>query len=213
MMLLSAAASVCVVLAGAHADATRRLEPLAGSVRLVELPERLDGCEVVVLGSGWAQIGDGSWEWMEPQLPALERFVRGGGGLLVFQPNPHGHPEERLTIDLVGAPVTFENWYRGGEDVRTVRAHALTSGFEGGLPWPADRITTFDPRWTSLVRGRSSEDVSLLAGEFGCGRAVVDTDNPALTPGSNAKSHHSDDFLRAVLSWLRETPAGCRPDT
>jgi len=214
-MLAAALATVCVVSAGSSDDAVRRLTPLAESVRVVQAG-KIEGCAIVVLASGWAEIGDSSWKKVSPHLAAYDAFVREGGGLLVFQPNPSA--QGTLTVELVGAPVTFENWYRGGENVRIVREHVLTTGFEGGLPWPADRITTFSAPWTSLVRGRESEDVSLLAGEFDCGRAVVDTDNPALKSRldggpSNGRNNHSDAFLRNVLAWLAMKPSGCTPDS
>ena len=215
-MLLAALSAVCVVAAGDSDRAVERLTPLAESVRVADLSAGIDGCDIVVLPSGWAEIGDSSWKKVSPHLPALEAFVRAGGGLLVFQPNPS--VQDKLTVEIVGASITFDNWYRSGEPVRAVREHELTTGFDGGLPWPADRITTFDPAWTSLVRGTQSEDVSLLAGEFDCGRAVVDTDNPGLKSSldggpSTGRSNHSDAFLRKVLEWLSATRADCTPDT
>src|SRR5688500_377275 len=139
--MVLAAITVCVATAGDVDVLESRLAPLVSEVRRV-MPgtDSLEGCDVLAVGSGWAELGDGSWKRMEPQLPTLDAFVRAGGGLLVFQPNPHAHnKDDSLTIPLMGAPIRFENWYRSGEDVRPVREHPLTVGFEGGLPWPADR--------------------------------------------------------------------------
>ena len=102
-----------------------------------------------------------------------------------------------LTLDLLDAPLTVDNWYQAGETVTRVREHPLTEGLDGrGLPFPHDRIISFENGpWKALARGVSSGDDSLLVGEFTRGRAVVWAGNPNVANGEGI-------LLSRVVTWL-----------
>lgn len=140
------------------------------------------------------------WSIMLPALDgradAIRAYVRRGGGLVVFQPNPLVvHPAgakpptalaerdidtEYCTPALLGVPATFYNRYRKFEGVRNLAAkrHAITFGLsDEQMPYPADQIVSIDRQYTVLARGASSGSPSLAATAFGDGRIVLIADN------------------------------------
>ena len=140
------------------------------------------------------------WTLMLPALDdhakAIAAFVKRGGGLVVFQPNPlvvypagakpppalakRGIKTEYCTPALLGLPATFYNRYERCEGVRNVagESHAITEGLsDEQMPYPADQIVSLDDRYAVLARGASSGSPSLAAAAWGDGRIVLIADN------------------------------------
>jgi hypothetical protein len=151
---------------------------------------------LVALPSEWTM----HWKQISARRADYTRYVRGGGGLLLFQPNPHRFRDEQLQVDLLPAPFTVHNQYHDN-GVERVGEPALLKGLgERDLPYPCDRILEWDPPWTLLARGTQSQNGSLIVARFGRGRAAVDSDHHGRD--SNSSGFHSDEFLRRLVGWL-----------
>ena len=143
-------------------------------------------------------------EWLN-QLTAISkhradyrRYVAGGGGLLIFQPNPNTSPGKSLEINLMSAKFTVHSAYTDKRPLHTT-PHPITKGLdEKELPYPHDRITAHDERWEVLAKGDVSGCAALMVARFGGGRAAVNTANP----GRKTTNFHSDRFLDRLLLWL-----------
>lgn len=193
---------IAVVKAGGSpqqcADRMKRVAPQA-DVTLIEPGsdlKELRRFSLVVLPSEWTN----DWKTISDRREAYAQFVRSGGGLLLFQPNPFGFKNESLCVDLLPATFTVQNRY-SDSSVKIVSDHVLVRGLGvKDMPYPCDRITECDREWTVLARGEQSGDASLLVARFGSGRAAVDADHP--NRDSDTTGFHSDAFLRRLVLWL-----------
>lgn len=208
MLYLSFAAAfadsgaVCVFRATVDdANALSRLSAIGESPVLVEPGVELSECGLAVLPSSWFEkrVLSRATDW--------SGWIEQGGRALVFQPNPFPEPDT-VRISLLGPSFSVHSWY-DVEDVRTpVAEHPILRGLERDeLPFPTDRILSWDPPFQALVIGSRTESASLLALQSGCGRALVVADNPLRVVAPPA---FSDRFLAQALAWLRE-PGDCTP--
>jgi hypothetical protein len=166
---------------GAYADLER--------IPIASIDDRLARYDLVVLCSDWAEY---DWATIPAHAAAFTRYVNGGGGFLMYQPN--------LTtrVDLLSAWYTVDFLYTDTSK-SIVADHPVVCDLDPTeVPYPADRIVDFAPEWTALVRGDQSGAASLLVAELGAGRAAVDS-------GHNSKSAlrpESDRFLERLGRWL-----------
>jgi hypothetical protein len=166
---------------GAYADVER--------IPIASIDDRLARYDMVVLCSDWAEY---DWATIPPHAPAFTRYVTGGGGLLMYQPN------KTTRVDLLPAWYTLDFLYTDSS-VSIVAEHPVVCGMDPTeVPYPADRILDFSPDWTALVRGDPSGAASLLVTELGAGRAAVDTGHNS----KNAIRPESDRFLERLGRWL-----------
>jgi len=157
--------------------------------------------DVLVLPSGWAQH---QWKTIWARASGYQKYVEAGGGLLIFQPNPHGFPGNAVTVDLAGAPFTVANSYHD-HCVIPVAPHPVLCGLHPSeLPYPADRITDFGQNWKLLTRGAETGHGSLMVMKSGQGRAAVDSDNNTARHMVEQRQRvsHSDELLRRLVLWL-----------
>ena len=163
--------------------------------------------EVLQLGRGKPSLGDyrvlilmPEWTLLLPSLDtyadAFADYIRQGGGLVVFQPNPlcvyptgakppkalaHRKVErEYCTSKVLPLKATFYNRYVQYEAVLNVagKAHPITHGLANeNMPYTTDQIFDLDRRYTVLARGDSSDSPALAAGKLGRGRIVLIADN------------------------------------
>lgn len=152
----------------------------------------LDGYQALVLLPEWTLL-----------LPALDAYaeafagyVRHGGGLVVFQPNPlrayppgakppkalaeRGIDSEYCTPGLLPLKATFYNRYVQYEAVRNVagKSHPITFDLtDEQMPYTTDQVFGLDRRYKVLARGESTCSPSLAAGVLGQGRIVLIADN------------------------------------
>jgi hypothetical protein len=179
-------------------DCVDRITDVFGAYASVEriplsaIDDRLPRYDLVVLCSDWAEYDSAA---ITPHAPAFSRYVTGGGGFLMYQPN------KTMRVDLLPAWYTVDFNYTDTTD-SIVADHPVTCGLGStDVPYAADRITDFAPEWTALVRGDQSGDASLLVADIGAGRAAVDA-------GHNSKQAlrpESDRFLERLGRWLMKS--------
>ena len=161
-------------------------------VALTSLDDRLPRYDMIVLCSDWAEY---DWDTITPHAAAFTRYVTGGGGFLMFQPN------KTTRVDLLPAWYTVEYLYNDSS-MSIVADHPVVCGMDRSeVPYPTDRITDFPPDWIALVRGEPSGAASLLVAELGTGRAAVDASH-------NSKYSirpESDRFLERLGRWLMKS--------
>lgn len=163
--------------------------------------------DVLALGRGGPALDDYQVLVLMPEwtllLPALDAYaevfagyVRRGGGLVVFQPNPlrvypagakapkalaaRGIEHEHCTPGMLPLKATFYNRYMQYETVRNVagKGHPITYDLtDEQMPYPADQLFSLDRRYTVLARGATSGSPSLAAGVLARGRIVLIADN------------------------------------
>ncbi|HET6427308.1 MAG TPA: right-handed parallel beta-helix repeat-containing protein [Phycisphaerae bacterium] len=151
-------------------------------------PPDLSGLDVVVLPEAWAA----GIRQVDAHARVFHEYVRSGGGLVVFQPNPpfphppkaprpKGYPANMpdpyciCTPAALPYPVTFWGGYRDGDPVAGVDSeHPISRGLSDPLmPFPADETFEMDKRWRILARGLRTGSASLAAATFGRGRIVI----------------------------------------
>ncbi len=193
---------IAVVQAGdSHATCVQRLERALG-VKVDTIPvdskiEILRKYDVVVFGSSWAQC---NWKEISERRQDYAEFVRRGGGVLMFQPNPHQFPNDELEIDLLPATYRVNNWYNDS-GVKREGAHPITEKLaDRDMPYPADRIIEHSREWKVLARGTDSGGASLIVARIGRGRAAVDADHHLRDVPSS--QWHSNELLRRLVTWL-----------
>jgi hypothetical protein len=151
----------------------------------------LEAYRVVVLPPQWTEM----LPKVDEHAAAFHRYVKRGGGLVVFQPNPmvvyppgaspspalaaRGITTEFCTVKLLPLAVTFYNRYDKDETpVRAATPHPLIDGLEDDhMPFPADQLYDLDAAWVVLARGSRSNSPSLAAAKVGDGRVVLIADN------------------------------------
>ena len=166
---------------------------------MIDSTAKLASCHLALVASEW--MNDASA--FASALADLERWVRGGGSLIVFQPNPSDTND--VTIELLGTWFRVNNWYDAADGAVKEIDHPIVANLkESDLSFPADRITAFDAKqWTAIVRGSKSQSASLIVGTFGKGRVAIDSDNPNGRDASVGKTaRHTDAFVRALVRWL-----------
>jgi hypothetical protein len=182
-------------------DHMRQVAGQGAAIQIVPRPvaSNLQRYDVVVLCESWAMT-QRELDAVQADTLAYTDYVKGGGGLLIFQPNPLFALPEGGRITLLPAWFDVEASYII-ESVVIVADHPLTSGFVAAdMPYPFDRIVDTAPEWLILARGATSGAGSLAALELGRGRAAVDTDNH--TDNDSHPGFHSQRFVARLLQWL-----------
>jgi hypothetical protein len=160
------------------------------------LHKGLRNFDLLVFPSEWTN----KWNPILGRVDEIRRFIRRGGALLMFQPNPYRFANETLKVDLLPFTFTVNNRY-SDNNTEIVTRHPVVNGLEGAdLPFPCDRITECDPPWQVLVKGIPSGHASLIVARFGRGRVAVDADNH--TRDRERHRFHSDRFLLRLILWL-----------
>jgi hypothetical protein len=181
----------------------RFVNSLGGDARVIEPIDssadytRFRAYDLVVACSNWA-------EHESPEIlgrPEIyTRFVREGGGILMFQPNPY--PLEILRIDLLPEWFIVANFYFDETTSLVDPNHPITRGLTNeDMPYPADRISNFSETWTVLSRGDQSGSASLIVVDIGRGRAAVDSAHHELGTGKGA-NNNSNALIRRLSLWL-----------
>ena len=144
--------------------------------------------DVLYLPSGWAQDRD-LYEQLEDRAGAFHAFIERGGGLVVSQPNPYQHPNDRCTPTLLPYAMMFDNQYQIADNQRVKQQpeHPLIRGLEAGeLPQASDQVVEWDvDAWSVLAIEFGSMSPSLVVCEHGRGRVVVQTGNDSAEGGRN----------------------------
>ena len=193
--------SVCVLPFGSAEETRARFESLYERARVITATDKLEGCHLAVFPSEWLE-DENAFANMRGEI---ERWVRAGGALLVFQPNPIA--DDEVTIELLGTWFRVHNWYEAADAAVKQIDHPIVANLKPReLSFPADRITAFDAKhWTAIVRGSKSRSASLIVGTFGKGRVAIDSDNPNGRDKSvGPEARHTDAFVRALVGWLVE---------
>lgn len=148
--------------------------------------------DLVVVCSNWAENGSSD---VLGRSGLYTEYVRDGGGLLLFQPNPFPLQSER--IDLLPEWFVVATFYNDTTVSIVAPDHPVTRGLTAtDMPYPADRITEFSPGWTELARGDQSGDGSLIVADIGRGRAALDASHHLRTAGD------TDALIRRLGLWL-----------
>lgn len=152
----------------------------------------LDDYHVLILMPEWTLLLPD----LDAYADAFASYVRRGGGLVVFQPNPlcvyppgakppkalaHCEIEqEYCTPKVLPLQATFYNRYVQYEAILNVagKSHPITCGLSNeNMPYTTDRVFDLDRRYKVLARGDSSDSPALAAGVLGRGRIVLIADN------------------------------------
>ncbi len=152
----------------------------------------LQDYQVLVLMPEWTLL----LPVLDTYADAFADYIRRGGGLVVFQPNPlcvyppgakppkalaqRGIDREYCTPGILPLKATFYNRYVQYEAVLNVarKGHPITHGLANeNMPYTTDQIFDLDRRYKILARGDSSDSPSLAAGVLGRGRIVLIADN------------------------------------
>ncbi len=183
----------------------------AVKANLPSLPTRIGPfevtCEMLPLGQRGSKPADYDAlilmpEWtlmlaaLDDYADELAGYVRRGGGLVAFQPNPlcvypdgakppkalaqRGIDSEYCTPAALPLTATFYNRYLKYETVANVasKKHAITFDLTAEqMPYPTDQLFDLDRHYKVLARGNSSGSPSLAAGTCGKGRIVLIADN------------------------------------
>jgi hypothetical protein len=160
-------------------------------------PEALKSIDVIVLPTGWAAEPE-LYRQLESRRDQFHRFIKGGGGLLVCQPNPAA--TRTCTPELLPYPITFQNTYDATDPTRINLAqnHFITEDLPGDdLPFPYDPMLKVDQRYTVLAKQKSTDWPSLAVCGFGDGRVVVQTSNE----NRKANIPIKDEVLRRMVLW------------
>jgi hypothetical protein len=153
--------------------------------------------DLIVACSNWAEL---SRQDVLGRPELYTQYVREGGGLLMFQPNPY--PLESMRIDLLPEWFVVANFYTDDTVSLIEPNHPVTQGLTNAdMPYPADRITAFSDAWTELSRGDQSGDASLIVVDIGRGRAAVDGAHHEFGVGKGA-SNNSNALIRRLSLWL-----------
>lgn len=156
-------------------------------------PLKVKNIDVILLPTQWAENA-GVYEHLESRQPEFHKFVQRGGGLLVCQPNPRNECEPKL----LPFPITFRNWYDGGERENLGHDHFITEDLSNkDMPFAADPMIKVDPRYRVLARQKNNGWASLAVCSFGDGRVVVQTANE----NTAATVPLTDEILRRMVVW------------
>lgn len=191
----------------------------------------LEAYDLVVLLPEWTNM----LPPLDRHAAAFHRFVRRGGGLVVFQPNPRRiHPagarpspalrrcgirDEFCTPKLLPLRATFHNQYVRSETVAVERGtHPIVAGLSGwDMPFPSDRLFDLHEAYVVLARGERSRSASLATATFGDGRIVLFPDN--LRGNQASRRAPAAAAVRRALLWaagasdeeVRSIPAPTTP--
>jgi len=153
-------------------------------------------------------VGTGVAGSLADKQQIIESYVRGGGGLIVEQPNETG----RIQLLPDTAATTVDDWMYDGDNTRhdpvrdaVVTAegqqHPITAGLAADdFPAVADKIcrTGLSSAYTVLaVQITNADLVQIAVARCGDGRVVVETGNTQL----GAMHPGSDRFLRRMIDW------------
>jgi hypothetical protein len=152
--------------------------------------------DLVVACSNWAELGR---QDILGRSDLYTRYVRDGGGLFLFQPNPYPLDSER--IDLLPEWFVVATFYSDHTVSIVDPNHPVTRGLSASdMPYPADRITDFSNGWTELAKGDQSGDGSLIVADIGLGRAALDASHHLRIAGGGMND--SDALVRRLGLWL-----------
>ncbi len=173
-----------------------RLKRLNSQWQVVPVPgemlDRLPAIDVLVLSSCWTNIGDDA-------MKSIDRFVRRGGGVIIFQPNIDGE------VRLGDLSFVVQNQYDHEPEAMLEGDPAILRGIrKEDLPYPCDKVVKFDERFRVLVRGQKSRSPSLMIARLGKGRVVACTENDAILDRRNASVktfHMGDECYRRLVLW------------
>lgn len=185
-------------------------------VEVVEVgkePPKVGDYDLLVLMPCWAYSSEAT-ATLDRHAKVFHEYIKQGGGLLVFQPNPMDNYPEAIDKDfaaqglkklglsapkLLPQPATFYNWYNVEEARRTDAKHPITEGLQDSqMPFPADQIVDLAKDYAVLARGTKSGSPSLAAGTFGEGRVVLIVCNVNGDQVSR-QERRSDVVARAIL--------------
>lgn len=205
----AAAFSLGMLETGEYEWSYERLQSLCLDPRLVSPDadlETLRQYDLIYLPVQWAQKDVGEYVTIEAHASAYRTYVQDGGMLFVDQPNPYQQPDERVSPGLLPYPITFYNPFDAGDYPPAVvnPHHPVTHGVPANdLPFPADQMLDVDSRYEVLVQGPSSGAPSLIVGDYGAGRILIQTAHP----GNDVSVGHpfSNRAYMQMLAWLGAT--------
>jgi len=201
-----AAISIGMIETGGSSLVSARLTTLGYSVTLIPPTSGIStfrGYDIVYLPSDWA-LASGDYATIEANASGYRNYVYQGGSLFIDQPSPYGHPGDQATPTLLPYPITFYNWYVSDDYPPTIvdPDHDITRGLQPrDLPFPADRMISVDPFYHTLVVGSLTGSASLVIGEYGGGRILVQTAHPSYSAGHP----FSDEAYVRMIEWVRDT--------
>lgn len=196
--------TIGLVQTGSSRTVMERLTDLGYSITLIPPDSGLSAFEqydVVYLPSSWADALNGNFDIVESHSADYQDYVQAGGGLFIDQPNPYKQPSGTVTPTLLPYPITFH--VSGGIDewppIIVNTSHEITRGLsESEMPAPADRMSSVDSQYEVLVVGRASGYPSLVIGQYGNGRILVQTANPS----RDAFEPFSDEVYIRMVNWV-----------
>lgn len=200
----ASAFSIGMIATGDYQYPRDRLISLGYSVTMIPPTSGLSTFQqydIVYLPQGWAQVSNGSYEILEARANDYRSYVYQGGSLFSDQPNPYEQPNDTVTPSLFPYPITFYNWYVFGDypPVIVDPDHFITLGLAASeMPVPADQMVNIHPFYHTLVVGRTTGSASLVVGEYGAGRILVQTAHPARL----AFHPFSDTVYIRMIEWV-----------
>jgi pimeloyl-ACP methyl ester carboxylesterase len=195
--------SIGMIATGDYQHPRDRLVSIGYSVTMIPPTSGLSTFQqydIVYLPQGWAQVSNGSYEILEARANDYRSYVYQGGSLFSDQPNPYQQPDDTITPSLLPYPITFYNQY-AFDDYQVVvdPDHFITSGLAASeMPFPADQMVDIDPFYHTLVVGGTTGSASLVVGEYGAGRILVQTAHPART----AMNPFSNTVYMRMIEWV-----------
>lgn len=157
--------------------------------------------DIVYLPQSWTQADIGDYETIEAQANDYHNYVYQGGRLFVEQPNPYQQPDDTVTPSLLPYPITFYNFYLSSDYPPVIADpnHFITSGLTASeVPFPADQMLNIDPFYHTLVVGGTTGSASLVVGEYGAGRILVQTAHSS----GGAIHPFSDIAYTRMIEWV-----------
>jgi hypothetical protein len=157
--------------------------------------------DIVYIPVGWAQSSYGDYDVLEEHADDYHTYVNEGGGLFIDQPNPYGQPGGIVTPNLLPLPITFNYQYNLNESPLVIvdTNHDITKNLPPeDMPYPADQLTNVDPAYQILVKGNATNSPSLVVGQYGNGRILVQAGHPSPT----AYNPFSDEIYNRMVKWV-----------
>jgi len=180
-----------------------RLSGLGYSITLISPDSGLttfQQYDIVYLPEDWANEVIGDYDIIESHAPDYQAYIKAGGSLFSDQPNPYLQPASTVTPSLLPYPITFFYSYTL-DDLPIIQNpnHEITQGLtDEEMPFPADQMLNIDSRYEVLVVGRKTGVASLVVGEYGSGRILVQTGHPS----TDANHPFSDEVYIRMVNWV-----------
>ncbi len=175
------------------------------SIDVVSIPftlEDISKYDVVYFRSGWAGYGGEKYEFLEKNFSVIHEYIANGGGLYVEQPNPYKNGDEQMvTPKILPYKATFNYTYAGIDTSKVTidNRHPITKNIGNyALPMPSDTVEYAAKEYMPLIAWGKNRDPSLLIANYGKGRIVICTHQPA----KDIRLPTSDEIIIRMINWL-----------